>query len=168
MFFLWLRQLPLMWWSDPCSVPPPTEGRSSHTNTPTFPPSSSYQLLCGSIYSFPLVSYSCPLSAGVLHALLCLKVYSWCIRGERCTPCPPTPLPSCSPCRWILYQLSHKGSPMYCTILYYYYMFLDLPIFWWGFFASLFRGILSVIFLFINYEFNFFNVIGLCRLSILF
>ena len=31
-------------------------------------------------YSFPLVSYSCPLSAGVLHALLCLKVYSCCIQ----------------------------------------------------------------------------------------
>ena len=40
--------------------------------------------------------YSCPLSASILHALLCLKVYSWCIRGERCIPCPPTPLPSCS------------------------------------------------------------------------
>ena len=35
-----------------------------------------------SLYSFPLVRYSCPLSAGVLHALLCLKVYSWCICGE--------------------------------------------------------------------------------------
>ena len=37
---------------------------------------SSYQVLHGSIYSFPLVRYSCPLSASVLHALLCLKVYS--------------------------------------------------------------------------------------------
>ena len=37
---------------------------------------SSYQVLHGSIYSFPLVRYSCPLSAGALHALLCLKVYS--------------------------------------------------------------------------------------------
>ena len=45
---------------------------------------SSYRVLHGSIYSFPLVRYSCLLSAGVLHALLCLKVYSWCIRGERC------------------------------------------------------------------------------------
>ena len=35
----------------------------------------SYQVLCGSIYSFPLFRYSCLLSAGVLHALLCLKVY---------------------------------------------------------------------------------------------
>ena len=58
---------------------------------------SSYLVLRGSIYSFPLVRYSCPLSADVLHALLCLKVYSWCIHGERCTPHPPTPLPSCSP-----------------------------------------------------------------------
>ena len=31
------------------------------------------------------------------HGLLCLKVSSWCIHGERCTPRPPTPLPSCSP-----------------------------------------------------------------------
>ena len=37
---------------------------------------SSYRVLHDSIYSFPLVRYSCLLSAGVLHALLCLKVYS--------------------------------------------------------------------------------------------
>ena len=37
---------------------------------------SSYQVLHGSIYSFPLVRYSCPLSAGVMHARLYLKVYS--------------------------------------------------------------------------------------------
>ena len=56
----------------------------------------SYRVLCGSIYSFPLVRYSCPLSAGVLHALLCLKMYYWCISGDGCTPCLPTPPPSCS------------------------------------------------------------------------
>ena len=56
----------------------------------------SYRVLPGSISSFLQVRYSCSLSAGVLHALLCLKVYSWCIPGERCTPCPPTPPPSCS------------------------------------------------------------------------
>ena len=63
-----------------------------------FPPlvPSSYQVLPGSVYSFPLVRYSCLLLAGVLHGLLCLKVYSWYIRGERCTPRPPTPPPSCS------------------------------------------------------------------------
>ena len=36
---------------------------------------SSYWVLHGSIYSFPLVRYSCPLSAGVLQAFVCLKVY---------------------------------------------------------------------------------------------
>ena len=50
----------------------------------------------GSISSFPLVKYSCPLSAGDLQTLLCLKLYSWCICGDRCTPCPPTLPPSCS------------------------------------------------------------------------
>ena len=39
--------------------------------SPLFPSS-----LRGSIYSFPLVRYSCLLSASVLHAFLCLKVYS--------------------------------------------------------------------------------------------
>ena len=56
----------------------------------------SYWVLRDSVYSFQLIRYSCPLLAGVLHAVLHLKVYSWCIRGERCTPCPHTPLPSCS------------------------------------------------------------------------
>ena len=37
---------------------------------------SSYRVLRGSMYSFPLVRYSCLHSAGVLHALLCLRVYS--------------------------------------------------------------------------------------------
>ena len=36
----------------------------------------SYRVFRGSIYSFPPVKYSCPLPAGVLNALLCLKVYS--------------------------------------------------------------------------------------------
>ena len=57
---------------------------------------SSYWVLRGLIFSFPLVRYSYLLSAGVLHALLCVKVYSWCIHGEGCTPCPPPPPPSCS------------------------------------------------------------------------
>ena len=37
---------------------------------------SSYRVLHGSIYCFPLVRYSCRLSAGVRHALVCLKVHS--------------------------------------------------------------------------------------------
>ena len=48
------------------------------------------------LYSFLLVRYSCLLSAGVPHTFLCMKVYSWCICGERCTPCSPTSPPSCS------------------------------------------------------------------------
>ena len=62
------------------------------------PVPSSYRVLCGSIYSFPPVRYSCLLSAEVLHALLCLKLYSCCICGERCTSHPHTLLPSCSLC----------------------------------------------------------------------
>ena len=58
---------------------------------------SSYWVLRGPISSSPLVRYSCLLSAGVLYALLCLKAYPWCIRGKRCTPCPPILPPSCSP-----------------------------------------------------------------------
>ena len=84
----------LMWGLDPCfSFPTLRWGRSSPTNTPGPPPPSSSS---SSICSCPLVRYSCPLAAGILHVLLCLKVYSWCICIERCTPCPPTPLPSCS------------------------------------------------------------------------
>ena len=77
------------------SVPPPTEGRSSPTNTRVLPlVPSSYWIFHGSVYSFPLVRYSCLPSAGALCALLCLKVYSWCICGETCTPHPPNPPPS--------------------------------------------------------------------------
>ena len=36
---------------------------------------SPYRVLRGSTCSFLQVRHSCPLSAGVLHALLCLKVY---------------------------------------------------------------------------------------------
>ena len=68
---------------------------------------SSYWVLRGSAYSFPLVRSSRLLSAGVLHALLCLKVYSWCIHRERFTPCPPT-LPSCSRLYFLL-QSSYAG-----------------------------------------------------------
>ena len=76
-----------------------------------FPPlvPSSCRVLRGSIYSFPLVRSSCPLAAGVLDALLCLKVYSWCIHGERCTPRPPTPKPSRS-LDWNYFAFWHNVS----------------------------------------------------------
>ena len=44
-----------------------------HLSLPLVP--SSYEVLRGCLYSFPVVRYSCLLSAGVLQALLCLKVY---------------------------------------------------------------------------------------------
>ena len=87
----------LLWGSDPCFSSPTHWGLVLLTLL--FPPwvPLFYRVLHGSIYYFPLVRYSCPLSAGVLNALLCLKVYSWYICGERCTPRPPSPPPSCSP-----------------------------------------------------------------------
>ena len=98
MFLFWLRQLLRCGHQTPASVPPPAEGRFSPTNFPVSPlVASSYQVLHASVYCFPLVRYSCLLSAGFQHALLCLKMYSWCIHEERCTPHPPTPQPSCSP-----------------------------------------------------------------------
>ena len=54
---------------------------------------SSYWVLHGSIYSFPLVRYSCLLSGNVLITLLCLKVYAWCTH-EGCTPHPLIAPPS--------------------------------------------------------------------------
>ena len=114
MFLLWLRQLPQCEDRTPASVPPPAKGRSSPTNTSVFPlVPSSYQVLGGFIYSFPLVSYSCLLSAGVLHAHMYLKVYSWCIRRERRTPHPPTPLPSCSLHFCILIKFSERKEKEY-------------------------------------------------------
>ena len=61
---------------------------------PPVPPS--YGVLHDSIHYFLLVRYSCSFSAGVLHALLYLKLYFWWICEERCTPHPLTPLPACS------------------------------------------------------------------------
>ena len=97
LFLLWLRQLPWCGDQSPASVPAlPRAGPVLLTLLFSLLVPSSYWILPGSVYSVPLVTYSCPLSAGVLHEVLCLKVYSWCILAERCTPCPPTPPPSCS------------------------------------------------------------------------
>ena len=66
-----------MWGSIPASVSPPAEGRSSPTNTPVFPASSFILLSFAWFYIFfSTIRYSCLCSAGVLHAVLCLKVYS--------------------------------------------------------------------------------------------
>ena len=95
MFLLWPWQVPWCGNRTPASVPPPTEGRSSPTITPVFPPSSF--ILPSFVWFYILFCWSASPVHSALHALLCLKVYSWCIHGGRCTPHPPTPLPSCSP-----------------------------------------------------------------------
>ena len=97
MFLLSLRQLPRYGEQTPASVPPLTEGRSSPTSTPVFPLVPSFLLSFVWFYIFfstgqVLLSILSWYSAAVLY----LKVYSWCIRGERCTPWLPTPPPSCS------------------------------------------------------------------------
>ena len=98
-----LTQLPSYGDQTLASVPSPTKGRSSLTNTPVCSPSSlSYLVLHGSIYSFLLVRYSCLFSDGFLRALLGLKVYPWYILEERCIPYLPTPPPSCSP--WYIFN----------------------------------------------------------------
>ena len=71
----------------------------------------SYRVLPGFIYSFPLVMYSCLLSDGVLHALLCLKVCSWCNRGEMYST--STPPPSFSPLDLIFTKC--KQLFLYCS-----------------------------------------------------
>ena len=100
----------LLWGSDGSLQFPHLPRAGPVLLTLLFPPPVplSYWVFHSSIYSFPLAKYSCPLSAGVLHALLRLKVYSWCICGERCTPCPPTPPPSCSSLEDIFKMLLKK------------------------------------------------------------
>ena len=99
--FLWLRQLSdvgirlLLQFPHPLRAGPVLLTLLFRLPSPSVP--LSYPVLHESIYSLPLVRYSCLLSAGVMHTLLCLQVYSWCIHGERCTSHPPTPPPSCSP-----------------------------------------------------------------------
>ena len=69
------QTIALMCESVPCFSFPTRQGQvQSLLFFPLVP--SFYRVLCGSIHSFPLVRYSWPLSAVVLHALLCLKVNS--------------------------------------------------------------------------------------------
>ena len=66
-----------MWGSDPCFSSPTRQGRSSPTNTPVFPPSSFIPPSFTWFYMlFSTGQVLCLLSADVLQALLCLKVYS--------------------------------------------------------------------------------------------
>ena len=92
----------------------------------------SYWVFHGSIYSFPLVKYSCLFLTGVLHALLCLKAYSWCICGERCAPYPPTPLPSCFPVCRLFNDGIVTGMRWYLVL----WQLVMLSIFWYAFWPS--------------------------------
>ena len=77
-FPLWLKQLPYC--GDQTSSWFPNPPRAGPVLLiPLFFPlvPLSYRVLHASIHSFPLVRSSCPLSAGVLHTCLCLKVYPW-------------------------------------------------------------------------------------------
>ena len=63
-----------MWESNPCFSFPPIKGRTHPADSPFYPlllPS--YQVLHDSMYSFPLVRYSCLLPAGVLQSLCIWK-----------------------------------------------------------------------------------------------
>ena len=78
---------------------------------------SSCGVLHGSIYSFSLVRYSvCSQLLFCMHFSVwrwhISVTYLWHISEERCTPRPPTPLPSCSPLSYCFLQ-TVKKIPMY-------------------------------------------------------
>ena len=128
MFLLCPKLLP--WYGDqtPSSVPPPAKGRSNHTNSVLYSLLPlSQQVLYGSI---PVVRYSYLLSVHVLQALLCLKVYSWWIRGEKCIPHPSTPPPSCSFSHIILNYHFLSFSDIYLRVELLVYMIVIFLIFW--------------------------------------
>ena len=94
MFLLWLRNLPQYGDQTSASVSEATKGRFSPTNTPVFPPSS---------FALPNFVWFCIFFP---HDQVLLATLRWCsartfvsecIHRERCTPRPPTTLPSCSP-----------------------------------------------------------------------
>lgn len=77
-----------LWGSDPHGAGP-IPAHSLH-----FPPSLCPTELCMDLYIlFQRPGSPCLVSASVLQDLLHLKMYSWCICGERYSH-PPTPLPS--------------------------------------------------------------------------
>ena len=123
-----LSQLPQYGDQTPASVPPPAKGRSNHTNSALYPLLPlSYQALWGSI---PVVRYSYLLLAHVLQTLLCLKLYSWWIHGERCIPHPSTPLPPCSLSHNFLNYRFWLFSDIYPRVELLVYMVVIFLIFW--------------------------------------
>ena len=70
------QTIALMWGSGPCFSSPTPRAGPALLRLLFFPlVPLSYWVLCGSMYSFPLLRSSCPLSAGVLHALLSEGVF---------------------------------------------------------------------------------------------
>ena len=98
MFLLWLRQLPQCGDQITASVPSPTEGRSSPTNTPVFSPSSFILPSFAWFYIFfcsgqVLLSTFSRCSACTSVSESIFLMYPW---GEMYYN-PPTPPPSCCP-----------------------------------------------------------------------
>ena len=101
MFLLWFRQLPQCGDQISASVSPPAEGRSSPMTTPVFPPSS--PILSSFAWFYIFFSSGQVLLSALSCCSACTSVsegVSWCIRGERCTPHPPIPQPSCFHWHW--------------------------------------------------------------------
>ena len=91
-----LRELPRCGDRTPASLPSPSEGRSSPTDTPVFPPSSFISLSFAWFYTF--FSTGQVLLSTLSWRSACTSVSEgvflmYC--GERCTPCPPTSPQSC-------------------------------------------------------------------------
>ena len=80
--------------SDPCLASPPAKGRSTPTNTPVFLPSSFVLQFCMVLYILSHWSGTPvhPQLAFWMHFYVegLFLMYPW-----KCTPHPPTPLPSC-------------------------------------------------------------------------
>ena len=90
------KQLLRCWDMTPASVLPTPRCRSSPAHSPLFPflPLSYWVL---DLY-IPFQWSGTPVcSQAVFCEILHLKVYSWCIHGERCTAHLATPSPSCLP-----------------------------------------------------------------------
>ena len=92
-----LRQVPRCGDWTPVSVPPLAEGRFSPTNTLVFP---SHSFVLPSFVWFYLFFSSGQVLLSTLSwcsaRTSVSEMYYWCISGDGCTPCLPTPPPSCS------------------------------------------------------------------------
>ena len=78
--------------------PHPPKAGPIQSNPPIFPTSSFILLSVAWSYIFFSTGQVLLSTLSWCSAwFLCLKMCSWCIPGDRCTPHPPTPPPSCSP-----------------------------------------------------------------------